>query len=372
MQQMNHDWLGSFKQTGTVRQGLPAQAYTSDEFWRHECEHLFPEAWAFVGFVHELAKAGDVIPVNIAGRPLLIVRNRNGDIKTFHNVCRHRCLKLVDAPGNVGKLIRCPYHAWAYDLDGELRATPHFGGREEHIPEGFDASSHGLAPVRTAIWHDWIFVNLNGEAPPFEEYVSPLATRFDGVDFTKVEPVATIDFGEIETNWKLLMENFMEPYHVQFVHPTTTDQPLVEHYTVVDGVCLGSAIDVSAETAAAAGDGTLAVSSRYLTLFPNFIIGRYFPDQIGVYLDLPAGPGRTYQKRVIYTTEGQALDAEEIAALKTLWYDVHKEDHEMCERLQKGRQSETPFGGGVLSPHWEDSVRQFQELVVAGARLDWE
>lgn len=156
------------------------------------------------------------------------------------------------------------------------------------------------------------------------------------------------------------MENFIEPYHVQFVHASTTDQPLKDHYTIKDGVCLGSAVDLAEEIGTS---GSLGVSSRYLTLFPNFIVGRYFPDQLGVYLNIPLGPDRMIQKRAIYTTAGQKLKADDIEVLKNLWWDVHKEDHEICERMQKGRSSPVAQGGGLLSPCWEDSVRAFQELV---------
>ena len=172
--------------------------------------------------------------------------------------------------------------------------------------------------------------------------------------------MAVLDFGAIAANWKMIMENFIEPYHVQFVHRTTTSQPLRKHYTIVDGVCLGSAIDLDEEKGT---DGSLAVSSRYLTLFPNFILGRYFPDQIGVYLNVPAGPGEMRQKRAIYTISEKDLSAEEVENLRTLWWNVHKEDHAICERMQLGRQSPVAAAGGVLSPKWEDSVRAFQELV---------
>jgi len=105
------------------------------------------------------------------------------------------------------------------------------------------------------------------------------------------------------------------------------------------------------------------VSSRYLTLFPNFIIGRYAPDQIGVYLNVPVDPEHTQQKRVIYTTEGQTVSNEEVEAMKKLWWDVHKEDHAICEKLQLGRASPVAADGGLLSPHWENSVRAFQEMI---------
>ena len=166
-------------------------------------------------------------------------------IRAFHNVCRHRCLKLVDTPGNVGRVIRCPYHSWTYGLDGALHMTPYFGGRDPRaVPAGFDRGEHGLAPVRSATWHDWIFVNLNGAAPPLEDFVAPLRTWLDGLDLTEIHHLATIDLGEIAANWKLLVENFIEPYHVQFVHSTTTEQPLTDHYTINQSGCLGCAVDV--------------------------------------------------------------------------------------------------------------------------------
>ncbi len=344
-----------------LKKGLPSFVYTSKEFWDLECKTLFRQNWICVGFAHELKETGDVIPVVVGNQSLILVKNTQGKVVAFHNVCRHRCLHLVDQPKNVGKLIRCPYHAWAYNLDGALRSSPHFGGTDNHNPEGFDPEEFGLIPVRTHVWHDWIFVNLDGNAPDFEEYSTPLANRLQGVNWDKTQHIATLDFGEIATNWKFIMENFIEPYHVQFVHRSTTSQPLEDHYTVVDGACLGSSIDMQEE---AGVKGSLAVSSRYLTLFPNFIIGRYFPDQLGVYLNIPLGPNRMAQKRAIYSTEGQTLTHEEVDNLKTLWWDVHREDHVICERMQIGRNSSVSDSGGVLSPHWEDSVRAFEELIV--------
>ena len=141
--------------------GLPSVAYLDEEFWAMECDTVLAENWVFVGFVHEFKKLGDVLPVSVAGKPILLVKNIKGEIVSFHNVCRHRCLKLVDQPKNVGKLIRCPYHAWAYDLDGNLRASPHFGGINKHQPNGFDSANHGLKSVRIKVWHDWIFINLS-------------------------------------------------------------------------------------------------------------------------------------------------------------------------------------------------------------------
>ena len=348
-------WKGS-----VPAHGLPAAAYTDGDFWEVERRTVFTRNWVCIGFAHEVAKRGEVMPVDFAGHPLVIVRNQDAGIGVFHNICRHRCMRLVDKPGVVGSLIVCPYHAWAYDLEGNLKAAPHFGGADRNAAGGMDLARTGLHRVRSHVWKDWVFVNLDGNAPPFEEYSATMLDRLSGIDWDQVDNIATLDFGEVACNWKFIMENFIEPYHVQFVHQSTTDQPLGDHYTIIDGNCVGSAIDLDEEKGTA---GRLAVSSRYLALYPNFILGRYFPDQLGVYLNIPTGPGTMAQKRALYTTEGQRLSKKEVEGLKKLWWDVHKEDHEMTERLQRGRESAMSEDGGLLSPVWEDSVRAFQEMV---------
>ena len=356
--------LAGFEARGPVASGLPGAAYTSEAFLALENERIFSDSWVFAGYAHELAEAGDVAPITVAGRPLLLVRDAGHRVRVFHNVCRHRNLKLVDLPGNAGRAIRCPYHSWTYGLDGTLLITPYFGGREPRAePPGFDRGRHGLVPVRSATWHDWIFVNPSGAAPPFEEFLAPLSNRLEGVDLTPLHHVVTIDFGEVPANWKLLIENFIEPYHVPFVHPTTTEQPLIDHYTVNDPGCLGCAVDVSGE---ATREGTLSADSRYLTLFPNFAFGLYLPDEIGVQLTVPLAPDRTTQRRAVYRLDsGPPAESEVRAqALAKLWRTVHAEDHAMLERLQRGRASEVAARGGILSPVWEDAVRSFQERVV--------
>ena len=353
--------LSSLIKDKNVVNGLPSAAYTDEKFLNLEANTVFAENWAFVGFVHELAKPGDILPVILAGKPIILVRNIKNEIVAFHNVCRHRCLKLVDEPKNTGKLIRCPYHSWTYDLDGKLISSPHFGGTDNHEPKGFDPKKYGLETIRIKLWHDWIFVNLNKKAPPFEKYIKKISKQLKGIDLNKIKPVATLNFGEVATNWKFLVENYVEPYHVQFVHKTTTSQPLKDHYTIVDGNCFGSGVDLNEENTSS---GNLAVSSRYLSLFPNFIIGTYYPNQIGVHLNLPIDSGRTIQKRIIYSTNGYKMTTKEANSLKKLWWDVHKEDHEICERLQLGRASPVATEGGVLSPYWEKSVRAFHKHVI--------
>ena len=347
---------------GKIIYGLSAKSYTDQKFWKTECNTVLANGWLFVGFAHELLKSGDVIPITIAERPILLIKNNTNEIAAFHNVCSHRCLKLVNEKKNVGKIIQCPYHSWTYGLDGSLKASPHFGGTNNHRPQGFKNSDHGLKPIRIHVWHDWIFINLNGKAKKFKEYAKPLIKKFDDIDFKKLKYAATLDFGNIKTNWKFLIENFIEPYHVQFVHKTTTNQPLKDHYTIVDGICYGSGVDVKEEDNK--NSSALSVTSRYLSLFPNFIIGTYFPNQVGVYLNIPISSGVTSQKRIIYTTDGKEMTKEESNTAKKIWWSVHKEDHEMCERLQEGRSSPASDHGGLLSPYWEKGVQAFKKLII--------
>ena len=344
-----------------IRNGLPSFAYTDEEYWVKECKTVFSDNWVFVGFAHELSNVGDVLPILVAEQPILLVKNSKRDVVAFHNVCSHRCLKLVDRSKNVGKIISCPYHAWSYDLEGNLVASPHFGGTNKHKPKNFIVSNHGLKSVRVKVWHDWIFINLNKKASSFNKYAAPLVKQLSGINFNKIYPVKTLEFGEILTNWKFLIENFIEPYHVQFVHRKTTSQPLNDHYTIVEGKCYGCGVNVKEENTSSKN---LAVSSRYLSLFPNFIIGTYYPGQIGVHLNTPISSRATNQKRVIYVSEGYELTKSEIENQKNLWWKVHKEDHAICERLQLGRNSPVSQTGGLLSPHWEKSVRAFQKNVI--------
>ena len=313
--------IKSPKNTNTIF-GLPAKSYTDNEFWDKECETALADGWLFIAFAHEFKKVGDVVPVYIAGKPILLIKNEENKITAFHNVCSHRCLKLVDEKKNIGKLIRCPYHSWTYDLQGNLKAAPHIGGTNIHKPKGFNFKNHGLKPIRIHIWHDWIFVNINGKAKKFNEYAKPLISKFKDLDLTKIKYAATLDFGKINTNWKFLDKEDNK------------------------------------------NSSALSVSSKYLSLFPNFIIGTYYPNQIGVYLNIPIGPGITSQKRIIYSTEGKSMSKEEIDITKKIWWSVHKEDHEMCERLQEGRSSPASNDGGLLSPHWEKGVQKFQKLII--------
>ena len=135
--------------------GLPNIAYTSADFFALEQHTVFRKNWVFAGFVHQLNRIGEMIPVEVAGQPIVLVMAEDGKIRAFHNVCRHRGAQLVTEPKTSKKFV-CPNHSWSYSLEGKLIARPHFHGGEKHDINQAACHRADLSPVRCTTWHDWI------------------------------------------------------------------------------------------------------------------------------------------------------------------------------------------------------------------------
>ena len=157
--------------------GLPNECYTSKEYTLIERKKLFEDKWIVIGVASSLPEIGDAKPIDLLGMPILIVRTKKNQIKVFHNVCSHRGVKLVREAGKIKKLIRCPYHSWSYDLEGELVATPHIGGMDIHQSPEFEKSKSNLKEIRSYIWLDMIMININNNEIDFEDYIKPLSER---------------------------------------------------------------------------------------------------------------------------------------------------------------------------------------------------
>ncbi len=372
---LGEDLVAGFNAAGTIKKGLPAGAYTSEEFFRLEQEKVFQANWSLAGFVHELPNPGDARPSMLGGVPIVAMHDQDGKIRVFHNVCRHRGLKLVDTPCSGKKRITCPYHAWAYGLDGQLLMAPHFGGIGKREVDGFDYADYGLKEVRSEIWHDWIFVNIDGQAEEFHEFLAPLKDYIGDLDLSAATPILEMDSGVVNANWKFLTENFTEPYHVPVVHPeTAAGQPLKDHYMIKDRNLVGCGIniegdlhDLQSPEEKANGRLCLDISAWYLVLFPHFNFFVYFSDDTHVYamLNTPLSPSKTHQRRVIYQLGGEEPDAETREAWRKLNEDVIQEDWDMAERLQQGRASPAIADGGIMSPAWEVGEHGFDELIMA-------
>ncbi|MGD8429679.1 MAG: Rieske 2Fe-2S domain-containing protein, partial [Ectothiorhodospiraceae bacterium] len=269
--------------------GMPNEVYTDERFFPVERDRVMAKTWACIGFASDLYRKGYAKPVNFMGLPLVIFRNRNGEINVFHNVCSHRGMLLVQEETEVQGVVRCPYHSWTYDLDGNLRGTPHIGGVGRHAVEGFDCSNFGLRLVRTAVWMDMVFVNLSGDAPEFEDHVAPLEERWrtfvgdDGFDLMRrVNMGGSLDI-EVQCNWKLAVENYCEAYHLPWVHPSLNKYSRLEdHYNIMVADNFAGQGSYAYNLADVAGTrlpkfpawpGDKQRQAEYIAFYPNVLLG---------------------------------------------------------------------------------------------------
>jgi len=217
--------------------GVPNEYYIQPECFELEGEHLFNKGWFAVGFVKDLPQAGSALPVNYFNNPLLIVRSKQDEkIRVFQNVCRHRGMILIEKPTVLKGAIRCPYHSWCYKQTGEIVATPHIGGPGYNYHSGIDKSELSLLEVRSHIWRDVIFVNPDGMAPPFEEVHQPLLNRWAVFEQPIYSDMGDSSFKlEVKGNWKLAVENYLESYHLPWVHPGLNSySKLEDHENIVE------------------------------------------------------------------------------------------------------------------------------------------
>lgn len=192
----------------------PAQLYTDEEIATYEKERIFRKDWICPGLAAEIPNTGDYLTFTIAEEPVYCIRNKDGEVKTYANVCRHRMMKLVEGHGNKSKIV-CPYHAWTYNLDGQLTGAGHM-----EYSSGFKKSEICLPEIRTEIWNGWIYVTLNPDAVPVEDALADLNPVVEKYGMENYVPVVQQDH-VWQTNWKLLVENFMEGYHLPVAHKAT-------------------------------------------------------------------------------------------------------------------------------------------------------
>ena len=154
--------------------GLPNECYTSDQYTKIERKKLFEDKWVVIGVASSFPNKGDAKPFDLLGIPIMILRDKQNNIRVFHNVCSHRGYKILQESCKIKNLIRCPYHSWSYDTSGKLVATPHIGGMNKHTSSKFNKEESGLKEIRSYVWLDMIFINLSENELPFEKYIKHL------------------------------------------------------------------------------------------------------------------------------------------------------------------------------------------------------
>jgi phenylpropionate dioxygenase-like ring-hydroxylating dioxygenase large terminal subunit len=193
---------------------MPKSVYTSDEFLAAELEHVFKRDWFCVTRSDALANPGDYTTLELAGQPIMVIRDRDGKLRAQSNVCLHRMSTLLEGSGNARTIV-CPYHAWTYNLDGSLRGAPAMT-----MNEAFCKDAYALPQIRCEEWLGWVMVTLNPEAPPVAEQLAEVEALIG--DFAMETYTQTFFETHLwNTNWKVLAENFMESYHLPVCHAGT-------------------------------------------------------------------------------------------------------------------------------------------------------
>jgi phenylpropionate dioxygenase-like ring-hydroxylating dioxygenase large terminal subunit len=320
---------------------MPKAVYTSPDFAEAEQQHIFAKEWLCAGRADALANPGDYLTMEIAGEPIIILRDREGVLRGMSNVCRHRMSTLLEGRGNVRSIV-CPYHAWTYNLDGSLRGAPAMA-----LNEGFCKEDVKLPPVRVEDWLGWIMVTLNPDAPSPHSALKDVENLVGYLDMGSYRETFRETF-RWATNWKVLAENFMESYHLPVCHEGTIGGTVdLMKMTCPEGFLSFNyhyimKNDSLPLTLAHPSNTTLEGDQRRITwllsIYPALLItltpGYFW------YLSLtPDGPGHV---NVLY---GGGMSADwcadpeaenHLTAVKALLDDVNIEDKGCVERVYRG------------------------------------
>ncbi len=345
---------------------LPARAYLHPATLELERERIFGRTWQLVARMDDLARPGDYVPVSVLDEPIVVIHGLDGRLRAFYNVCRHRAGQVALVRGN-RKSLQCRYHGWTYGLEGDLRAAP-----EMEESEGFDPADFGLLPVRVERWGPFIFVNLDDEAPTLLQTMGSIPGEVSAAGFV-VERMGLVERRdyEIECNWKVYVDNYLEGYHLPIAHPGLFREVDYDAYRVdtfryhsrqhapirdlKPGQELGR--DRRYMRSADGEDDAL-----YYWLFPNTMFNIY-PDNMSVNIILPLGVDRTLTIFEWYFAQpGTGAGWESMQQTIAFSDEIQQEDIVLCEQVQRGLRSRS-YDTGRFSAKRENGVFHFQSLV---------
>ncbi|MES2295534.1 MAG: aromatic ring-hydroxylating dioxygenase subunit alpha [Pseudomonadota bacterium] len=331
---------------------LDACFYNEARWLEVEQRAVFGSTWQLAAHSGDLRQSGDHIVCEVAGKPILVVRAADGALKAFYNVCRHRAGPIATCNGKGAKTLQCAYHGWNYALDGQLR-----GATEMQGASNFNVADIRLAPVRVREWQGLVFVALGQDTPPFDEVFKDIAERIAPLDLGGMH-FAKRDSYNIACNWKVYVDNFLEGYHLPFVHPGLSkvldyriyDTELHDWYSLQhsplrnnDGIY---------------GDG----HAFYYFIYPNIMLN-ITPGRLQTNRIIPVGMERCIVEFDYYYTDDPAVHAR-MQNEQAFSDEIQAEDIGICEHVQKGLMSGA-YSAGRLNPKRESGVWHFQNLLRA-------
>jgi len=352
--------------------GLPNAHYIDPATIAEENRAVLETTWAALAVGADVPEPGDAKPMEFLGQPLLLLRDDAGAVRVFYNICRHRGMILVEEPRKIEGAIRCPYHSWCYAKDGRLVATPHVGGPGKNAHPGIERATLGLVEVRSHVWMDVVFINLSGDAPEFAEVHADLIARWAEFDRPLYHGGADSTFMlEVNTNWKLAVENYCESYHLPWVHPGLNSYSRLEdHYHIEQpgqysgqGTLVYRQLRGTMEEVFPDFDGLSDkwdTGAEYVAVYPNLLLGVHRDHTFAIVLE-PVAHDRTREHVHIYYAQPQT---DEVMRAKnaTQWKGVFVEDIFVVEGMQRGRFA-SGFDGGRFSPAMDGPTHCFHAWV---------
>lgn len=386
--------------------------YTDERIHADERRAIFKREWICVGHTSELSKHGDVVPFDVAGAPFFAA-NDKGTIKAYHNVCRHRGAKLVNRPMTGRAVVSCPYHKWGYALDGRLVGTPCWdeiippGSSDRQLPiklkskfdtvsSGFKRAEYGLFKCELQAWGGMLFARVGDHAGDpaagvgpggtvtnnisLEQHLGDLIVQLRNYPLHETVVVRQRTIEDIQSNWKILAENFSEYYHLPAVHPELCTVSGVDDHirTQGKGKYLGFAtspltnggtfVDPNVAPIMPGLEGTPdAYAARHILIYPNVFMS-FYPHHIFRVILEPMSAGVTRERThvlvhpSIYDQLGKEKAEETIDNFMTFHQKVNTEDFSICEAVQRGVAA-APYAGGRLSFRFEETIHRYQNLV---------
>ena len=353
-------------------QTLASNFYTDPSILDIEKARIFCRTWQLVGTLDQscgevngslrtIADPESYFTADIAGEPTLIVRDKQGTLRAFSNVCRHRAGPIALGSG-CKNVLRCQYHGWTYTLDGRLIGTPDIEG-----VEFFDRSAMGMFPLRLETWEKFIFVNFDANAEPLAAYLGEIPQQTCGFQFEGLQSVERRDY-VIDCNWKVYVDNYLEGYHIPIAHPGLMKEIDYAHYrTDTYRYYSQQFAPIRAMKPEDSGErfyapGTGLQEALYFWVFPNLMLNIY-PDNISTNLIVPLSHEKTL---TIFEWFFHDVDSpkvkKRIQRAIAFSGEVQQEDIGLCENVQSGLRSST-YDRGRYSVKRENGVPHFHMLL---------
>ncbi|HPG95489.1 MAG: aromatic ring-hydroxylating dioxygenase subunit alpha [Dokdonella sp.] len=329
---------------------LPARHYFGDAMLEMEQRAVFARSWQLVARSDQLAEPGDHVVETIGTVPVLLVRGKDEVLRAFPNVCRHRAGPLALCNGKGANALHCKYHGWTYTLEGQLRSAPEMQGARD-----FDVGDIRLPPLRVHEWQGLVFVALSDDVPAFAEVYAGIVERIAPIDLAAMR-FRRRETYDINCNWKVYIDNFLEGYHLPHVHPGLSK---VLDYRAYDTE-LFAWQSLQSSPLRDGGDIYGEGEAFYYQVYPNIMLN-IMPGRLQTNRIVPLGAGRCRVEFDFYYAQDEKAQSR-VARDAEFSDEVQLEDVAICEAVQRGLASGT-YNAGRLCPKRESGVWHFHNLL---------